>query len=110
MKTALILLLFLLGPVIARQGMLLHVSKNNCDNVVYYFMFQLFSIFYFGQIIIFNYNYSPGESKKTTEIRKVIEKNCKHLKDIEKVIISILFLFENIILLKNHRHIYVWIF
>ena len=95
MKTALILLLFLLGPFIARQGMLLHVSKNNCDNVVYYFMFKLF--FYFGQIIIFNYNYSPGESKKTTESRKVI--SHKHLKDIEKVIISILFLFENIILL-----------
>ena len=33
MKTALILLLFLLEPVIARQGMLLHVSKNNCDKV-----------------------------------------------------------------------------
>ena len=44
MKTALILLLFLLGPFIARQGMLLHVSKNNCDNVVYYFMFKLFFI------------------------------------------------------------------
>lgn len=110
MKTALILLLFLFGPVIARQEMLLHVPKNNCDNVVYYFMFRLFSISYFRQIIIFNYNYSSGESKKTTESRKVIEKNCKHLKDIEKVIISILFLFENIILLQNHRHIYVWIF
>lgn len=94
MKTALILLLFLLGPFIARQGMLLHLSKNNCDNVLYYFMFKLF---YFGQIIIFNFNYSPGESKKTTESRKVI--SYKHLKDIEKVIISILFLFENIILL-----------
>ena len=35
MKTALILLLFLLEPVIARQGMLLHVSKNNCDKVQY---------------------------------------------------------------------------
>lgn len=92
MKTALILLLFLLEPVIARQGMLLHVSKNNCDKVVYYFIFKLFSIFYFGQIIIFNYNYSPGESKKTTESHKVVEKNYKHLKDIEKVIISILFL------------------
>ena len=44
MKTALILLLFLLGPFIARQGMLLHVCKNNCDNVVYYFMFKLFFI------------------------------------------------------------------
>lgn len=90
MKAALIVLLFLLGPVNARQGMLLHVSKNNCDNVVYYFMLELFFIFYFGQIIIFNYNYSPGESKKTTESRKVI--SYKHLKDIEKVIISILFL------------------
>ena len=49
-----------------------------------------FFIFYFGQIIIFNYNYSPGESKKTTESRKVM--SYKHLKDIEKVIISILFL------------------
>ena len=35
MKTALILLLFLLEPVIARQGMLLYVSKNNCDKVQY---------------------------------------------------------------------------
>lgn len=41
---------------------------------------------------MFNYNYSPGESKKTTESHKVVEKNYKHLKDIEKVIISILFL------------------
>ena len=92
MKTALILLLFLLGPVSSRQGMLLHVSKNNCDKVVYYFTFKQFSIFYFGQLIIFNYNYSPGESKKTTESHKVIDENYKHLKDIEKVIISILFL------------------
>ena len=35
MKTALILLLFVLEPVITRQGMLLHVSKNNCDKVQY---------------------------------------------------------------------------
>ena len=93
MKTALILLLFLLEPVIARQGMLLHVSKNNCDKVQYIILsLNCFLFFYFGQIIIFNYNYSPGESKKTTESHKVVEKNYKHLKDIEKVIISILFL------------------
>jgi len=55
------------------------------------------TFFYFSQIMIFNYYYSPGESKKTTESRKII--SYKHLKDIEKVIISILFLFENIILL-----------
>lgn len=91
MKTALILLLFLLEPVIARQGMLLHVSKNNCDKVQYiilslncFLFFILVKSLYLITNTIINYNYSPGESKKTTESHKVVE--------IEKVIISILFL------------------
>lgn len=84
MKTALVLLPFLLAPIIAVQGKLFLTRLKPLKILE---LLQVSSWLSFSSsFLLINYNLSPGESKKSVKSPEVIEKNKEHGKSVKKVV------------------------